>query len=186
MRGDGRRSGEPLDAERFIALVGPHLDVLHRLARRLTSTRADAEDLAQEALVRAFEKRSLLREPSRIRGWLLALARNLHRNRTRDEKPHLLVLAGDREGMEAEEPAGDLERELLDRSLPDEILLALRQLPEEQATVLWLREVEQLSYEELAEAMEVPIGTVRSRLARARAAMLSRLLERRVASGGEG
>jgi len=174
-----------LDAHRFTRLIEPHLDVLHRLARRLTATRADAEDLAQEALVRAFERRASLREPARVRAWMLALARNLHLNRVRDEKPHLLVLSGDRpvEGT-AREPRGDLERELLDRHLPDELLLALRALPEEQATAIWLREVEGLSYEELAEAMGTPIGTVRSRLARARTALLERLREGAKAAGG--
>ena len=173
-----------LDAHRFTRLIEPHLDVLHRLARRLTATRADAEDLAQEALVRAFEKRAALREPERVRGWMLALTRNLHLNRVRDEKPQLIVLAGDRptEGT-AREPRGDLERELLDRHLPDELLLALRALPEEQATAIWLREVEGLSYEELAEAMGTPVGTVRSRLARARASLLEALRAPKAAGG---
>lgn len=172
-----------MDAHRFKALVEPHLDVLHRLARRLTRTRADAEELAQEALVRAFEKRASLRDPEKVRGWILATARNLHRNRVRDEKPHLVILDGDRPGEESE-PRGDLEREILHRHLPDELLLALRALPEEQATAIWLREVEGLSYDEIAAATEVPIGTVRSRLARARAGLLERLRSVRAAGGG--
>jgi RNA polymerase sigma-70 factor (ECF subfamily) len=173
-----------LDAHHFTRLIEPHLDVLHRLARRLCSTRADAEDLAQEALVRAFEKRASLREPERVRGWVLSTMRNLHLNRVRDDKPHLLVLGGDRpaEGT-AGEPRGDFEQEMQDRHLPDDLLLALRALPEEQASAIWLREVEGLSYEELAEAMGTPIGTVRSRLARARASMLERLRVKRAAGG---
>lgn len=164
----------------FARLVEPHLDVVHRLARRLTRTRADAEDLAQEALVRAFEKRAGLKEPERLRAWLLALLRNLHLNRVRDARPHLLVLSGDEPPRE---PIGDLEQELQDRVLPDEMLLALRALPEEQASAIWLREVEGLSYEELAAAMETPVGTVRSRLARARAALLASLEKHRAAGG---
>src|SRR5690606_21974242 len=96
--GDARPAADrsaPLHACRLSLLVEPHLDVLHRLARRLTRTRADAEDLAQEALMRAFERRGGLRDPARIRGWMLATVRNLHLNRVRDDKPHLLVLAGD-------------------------------------------------------------------------------------------
>lgn len=156
----------------FTRLVEPHLGVLHRLSRRLARTRADAEDLAQEALVRAFERRNTLREPDRMRGWLLATARNLHLNRVRDEKPHLLVLST---GAALEREAGDLEAEILHELLPDELHLALRQLPEDQSTALWLRAVEGLSYEELAEAMGCPVGTVRSRLSRARQAMLEQL-----------
>lgn len=169
----------------FARLAEPHLGVIHRMARRLTRTRADAEDLAQEALIRAFERRSSLRETGRMRGWLLATMRNLHLNKIRDEKPHLLVL-GETSGTPAE-PRGDLERELQDRVLSDELLLALRELPSEQSEALWLRAVEGLSYEEVAEAMGTPVGTVRSRLSRARAAMMDSLEagKRPAAAGGE-
>jgi len=170
-----------VDARRFTELVEPHLAVMHRLARRLTATRADAEDLAQEALVRAFEKRASLRDPAAVRGWVLALLRNLHLNRVRDAKPQLLVLGGEL----PHQPAGDHEREILDRHLPDDLLLALRALPEEQATAIWLREVEGLSYDELAAAMGTPVGTVRSRLSRARASLLDALAAGRRASGDE-
>lgn len=152
----------------FTRWVEPHLDVLHRLSRRLCSTRADAEDLAQEALVRAYEKRATLRDPGKARAWLLALLRNLHLNRVRSERPHLVLLP-------SHEPTSDLEEEIQNKVLPDELLLALRELPEEQASAIWLREVEGLSYEELAVAMDTPIGTVRSRLARARMGLLEKM-----------
>lgn len=169
--------------QEFARLAEPHLGVIHRLARRLARTRAEAEDLAQEALIRAFERRSSLREKERMRGWLLSTMRNLHLNRVRDEKPHLLVL-GDVRGTDAE-PRGDLDRELQDRVLSDELLLALRTLPEDQSEALWLRAVEGLSYEEIAEVMSTPVGTVRSRLSRARAAMVELLEARPAAAGGE-
>ena len=162
--------------DRFTRMVEPHLDVVHRLARRLCRTRSDAEDLAQEALVRAFEKRASLRDPARVRPWILALLRNLHLNRVRDEKPHLMVLSGSHPTLGTNaEPRGNLAVEIEAKFLPDELLLALRSLPEEQASAIWLREVEGLSYEEVAEAMETPVGTVRSRLSRARAALIERL-----------
>jgi len=172
-----------LDPKDFTRLVEPHLGVLHRLARRLTRTRAEAEDLAQDGLIRAFERREALRDEGRIRGWLLATVRNLHLNRIRDEKPHLVVLSG-LGGIEPRS-SGDLEREIQDGALPDELVLALRRLPEDQSTVLWLRAVEDLSYEEIAEAMATPVGTVRSRLSRARAAMIETLEAQRLAAGGE-
>jgi len=172
-----------LDPKDFTRLVEPHLGVLHRLARRLTRTRAEAEDLAQEGLIRAFERRGSLREEERIRGWLLSTVRNLHLNRIRDEKPHLLVLTG--LGGAETERKGDLERELQDAALPDELVLALRSLPEDQSTALWLRAVEGLSYEEIAESMASPVGTVRSRLSRARTAMIELLEAQRLAAGGE-
>lgn len=169
--------------QEFAQLAEPHLGVIHRMARRLTRTRADAEDLAQETLIRAFERRSSLRESGRMRGWLLSTMRNLHLNRVRDEKPHLLVLQDIRGS--AAEPKGNLEREIQDLVLSDELSLALRQLPPDQSEVLWLRAVEGLSYEELAEAMDTPVGTVRSRLSRARAAMVELLEAQPVAVGGE-
>lgn len=167
--------------EEFADLTEPHLGVLHRMARRLTRTRADAEDLAQEGLVRAFERRASLRDPTKIRSWLLSTVRNLHLNRVRDDKPHLLVLSA---GPELDRERGDLEEEIQNRVLPDDLLLALRQLPEEQATALWLRAVEGLSYEEVAEAMDTPVGTVRSRLSRARQAMIALLPARRAKAAG--
>ena len=171
-----------MDPKEFTSLVEPHLGVIHRLARRLTRTRAEAEDLAQDGLIRAFEKRGSLRETERMRGWLLSTVRNLHLNRVRDEKPHLMVLSGLRE---IDGGRGDLERELQDGALSDELLLALRRLPEDQSTALWLRAVEGLSYEEVAEAMETPVGTVRSRLSRARSAMIEMLEAQPKAAGGE-
>ena len=181
----GQEDTHVVKAREFTRLVEPHLGVLHRLARRLTRTRADAEDLAQEALVRAFERRRSLRDPSRMRAWLLATARNLFLNQVRDDKPHLLVLSAG--GPELDRETGDLEEEIQDRVLPDELLLALRELPEEQSTALWLRAVEGLTYDEIAEAMGCPVGTVRSRLARARAALEERLLGGALAraAGGE-
>lgn len=171
-----------MSPEEFAERVEPHLGILHRLARRLTRSRADAEDLAQEGLLRAFERRNSLRDPKKIRSWLLALLRNLHLNRVRDERPQLVMLSG---GASFEHPTADLEEEIQARALSDEVLLALRALPEEQATALWLRAVEGLSYQEIAEVMGTPVGTVRSRLARAREAMSARLgKEVPAASGG--
>ena len=80
------------------------------------------------------------------------------------------MLEGERSLSGGEGGHGDLEREILDRSLTDELLRALETLPEEWRETLWLREVEDLSYEEIARVLDCPMGTVRSRLARARAA----------------
>lgn len=174
-------------AKSFSRLVEPHLDAVHRLCRRLTRTRADAEDLAQAALLRAFERHDELRDPARVRPWLLTLTRHLHLNRVRDVRPHLVVLDGGRltEGTD-EEPRGNLEDELQDRSLSDELLGALRALPEEQSTALWLREVEGLAYDEIADVLGCPVGTVRSRLARARQAMFDQLASTSLDRASEG
>ena len=172
-----------MSPEEFAERVEPHLGVLQRMARRLARSPTDAEDLAQEGLIRAFERRHSLRDPKKIRSWLLSLLRNPHLNRVRDQKPHLVVLSG---GAEFDTRSGNLEEEIQSRVLSDELLLALKELPEEQATALWLRSVEGFSYDEIAQAMDTPVGTVRSRLARAREAMLARLgTQRPLVVGGK-
>jgi RNA polymerase sigma-70 factor (ECF subfamily) len=150
--------------------VTAHAPSLRRFARRLTRNHADAEDVFQQTLMRALEKRGELRDPAHLRPWLLAIARTSWLNSRRGLRNKLEVLEGGG-GLSTDEGAcGDLEREILDRSLTDELLLALDALPEEWRETLWLREVEDLSYEEIARVLDCPLGTVRSRLARARAA----------------
>jgi RNA polymerase sigma-70 factor (ECF subfamily) len=148
-----------------------HVPSLLRTARRLTKSAAEAEDLVQETLMRAVQRHDELRDPSRARAWLLAIQRNLFLNSRRGLRPRLEVLDGDA-ARGRREPAGDLELELLSGSLDDELYRALDALPEDQREALWLREVEELTYDEIASVQSCPIGTVRSRLARARSAMI--------------
>lgn len=154
----------------FLDCVSVHAPSLRRFARRLTRNRADAEDVLQDTLMRALERRAELRDPGRLRAWLLAIVRTSWLNSRRGLRNRLEVLDGERPGPGEDGARGDLEREILDRSFTDELLLALEALPEEWRRTLWLREVEDLSYEEIARVLDCPLGTVRSRLARARAA----------------
>ena len=158
------------DDRAFMDCVNAHAPSLRRFARRLTRNHADAEDVFQQTLMRALEKRAELREPGRLRAWLLAIVRTCWLNSRRGLRSKLEVLRdGQSPGVE-HGLSGDLEREILDRSLTDDLLLALEALPQEWRETLWLREVEDLSYEEIARVLDCPLGTVRSRLARARAA----------------
>jgi RNA polymerase sigma-70 factor (ECF subfamily) len=150
--------------------VNAHAPSLRRFARRLTRNHADAEDVFQQTLMRALEKRGELRDPAHLRPWLLAIARTSWLNSRRGLRNKLEVLEGGRSLPVAKGVSGNLEQEILDRSFTDELLLALDSLPEEWRETLWLREVEDLSYEEIARVLDCPLGTVRSRLARARAA----------------
>jgi RNA polymerase sigma-70 factor (ECF subfamily) len=163
------------DKRTFIKRVSAHAGALRRFARRLTRNPADAEDVLQDTLVKAMEKRDELRDPRQLRSWLMAIVRTCWLNSRRGLRNKLEVL--DRNGVQLEVPGlrGDLEQEILDRTLDDELLAALDALPEEWRQTLWLREVEELSYEEIAAVVGCPLGTVRSRLARAREAMASRL-----------
>jgi RNA polymerase sigma-70 factor (ECF subfamily) len=161
----------------FFQKLQGHLPGLLRRGVRITGTRADAEDLAQDTVVRALEKQAELRSPDGMGGWLKSIQRTVHLNGRRNLSVKLEVLEG---GVsEAKEPSRDL-REEVDREVLDGPLArALESLPPEWRDVLWMREVEELSYEEIARAQGCPVGTVRSRLARARQGMMKALGEER-------
>jgi RNA polymerase sigma-70 factor, ECF subfamily len=158
------------DEQTFLDCVNAHAPSLRRFARRLTRNHADAEDVVQDTLIRALEKRGELREPGRLRAWLMAIVRTCWFNSRRGLRNRFEVLQGRRFPGVDLGPRGDLEREILDRSFTEDLLRALETLPDEWRETLWLREVEDLSYEEIAQVLKCPLGTVRSRLARARAA----------------
>jgi len=143
------------------------MNALYRTARRLTSRSGEAEDLVQETFLEAFRGFSSLADPGRCRAWLFRIMRNrLFHQRERARTRAGVELGGEGQGREA---AGDLEREILDTGYSDEVERALRALPEEFRTAVLLVAVEELSYDEVAEVMECPVGTVRSRVARGRA-----------------
>ena len=146
-------------------------------ALRLTRSREDAEDLAQEAIVRAYDAFERF-DGSNFKAWMLRIVTNLYINkyRQRQRGPQL----GSLEEDGAIEPVS-LESELPDRLLFDnvvgtEIEEALGKVPEDFRMAVILSDIEGLSYQEIADATHVPIGTVRSRLARGRS-MLRRALE---------
>ncbi len=159
-----------------------HLPALRRVGRRLTGSAAEADDLVQETLARALEQRGALREPARLKAWLLAVQRTVFLNTRRALRPRLEVLEGGLGRAPPPEPCADLEEELHARTLSAGMQAALAALAPEWRGALWLREVEELSYEEIAQVQGCPVGTVRSRLARARLAMLD-LLEKEKAHG---
>jgi RNA polymerase sigma-70 factor (ECF subfamily) len=161
-----------LDANEFWKRVLLALPGLRNRGRRWTRNAADADDLTQDALVRALEHRQQVRDPDRLPGWLAATQRTVHLNSRRSAAARLEVLPS---GDAPVEPAGDLAAEIEQRGFSDETSKALSSLPEEWREALLLREVEELSYEEIARVQECPVGTVRSRLARARAAMAAAL-----------
>ena len=156
----------------FEALALPHLDAAYSLARWLARTPADAEDIVQDAMLRAFRAFDSVRREA-VRPWLMTIVRNCFRDHTARNRRYAPV--GDdfeRTADEAATPeaaaASASERRRLEQ------MLAL--LPADFRTVLVLREVEDLSYREIAEAIGAPVGTVMSRLARARALLRDRWL----------
>jgi RNA polymerase sigma-70 factor (ECF subfamily) len=162
-----------------------HLDALHRLARLLTRSAADAEDLVQETYARAFRGAAGFTPGTNLRAWLFRILRNCSLDARRREARMPLEPGGgddapERPSPDAEEGwlRGDAELERLRRVVGEEIEAALRALSEDARTVVLL-DAEGLSEGEIAVAMGCAVGTVKSRLSRARAALRGRLAEYR-------
>lgn len=133
---------------------------LRRYARALTGERIAADDLVQDTLERAWRKLHLFRRGTDLRAWMFTIMHNLYVNQVRAGR---LAMADDEDLAEIPER----EREADGLSMRD-LERAIRRLPEEQREVLLLVALEDMSYEEAARALEIPIGTVMSRLSRAR------------------
>jgi RNA polymerase sigma-70 factor (ECF subfamily) len=161
---------EPSRARLFEQIALPHLDAAYRLARWLTRSDSDAEDVVQEAYLRAF-KYFAGQSGDNPRGWLLSIVRHaaydwLQRNRS----AQIIAFDDAVDAVEAcREPMGDDPLTLLLRAADRRTISdAIADLPAPFREALVLREFEELSYREIAEIAGVPIGTVMSRLARAR------------------
>ncbi len=148
-------------------------------ARRLARNREDAEDLAAEAITRAWLHRATLRERDRFAGWILRIQTNLFLTRRRSEASHP-EMALDLEGEDdfslferLHQPFllwwSTPEQEFLDRLLREDLVRAIESLPDHFRIPVLLADVQGFSYGEIAESLAVPVGTVRSRLARGRA-----------------
>lgn len=174
---------EPSELERFEAVVLPHLNAAYGLARYLMRNDADADDVVQEALLRALRYFGGFRGEgaSQSRAWVLAIVRNMANTWRRRRYPEASATEFD-ETIHSEATAGeDPGSELARRDSQETLAQALDRLPRDLREVIVLREIEGLSYKEIGEVVDVPIGTVMSRLSRAR----KRLQEALVVSGKE-
>ncbi len=162
---------------RFEEYVLVHLDAAYNFARRLAGNGQEAEDIVQEACLRAFRFFGSFRGGNG-RAWLLAIVRNTYYSAMRRERDGIQTVPLDEENEAiAADPSGDVEGLLGRNDARRLVNRALDTLPVEFREVIVLRELEDLSYKEIADVMEIPIGTVMSRLARARKALLSKLRE---------
>ena len=145
-------------------------------ALRLTRSREDAEDLAQEAIVRAYEAFDRF-DGLNFKAWMLRIVTNLYINRYRQRQRGPQMASLDEEGtiepMSAESEIPD--RILFDSALGAEVEQALAQVPVDFRMAVILSDLEGLAYQEIADATKVPIGTVRSRLARGRTLLRKQL-----------
>jgi RNA polymerase sigma-70 factor (ECF subfamily) len=161
---------------RFETNVMIHLDAAFSLARWLTRDERDAEDLVQEACLRAFKFLGTFRGGN-SRAWFLAIVRNTYYSGLKKNRSKALNVPFDEDGLQeddaessfwtagdGEDPLRNLEREEAKRS----IRAALDELPDEFREIIFLREFEELSYQDIARIAQIPVGTVMSRLSRAR------------------
>jgi RNA polymerase sigma-70 factor, ECF subfamily len=161
---------EPNELGRFEAIVLPHLDAAYTLARYLMRNEADAQDIVQDAYLRALRYFGGFRgaEAGEGRAWLLAIVRNTAYTRRRQQRRDSDSAEFD-EQLHSESVA-DLhpEADLVDAAARESLHQALDRLPLDFREVIVLRELEGLSYKEIGEVTGVPVGTVMSRLSRAR------------------
>src|SRR4051812_26993048 len=161
--------GMPGNRRTVERLVEEHYIALYRYAYRLSGCEADAEDLTQETFCKAQMNLSQLRETDRAKNWLFTILRNAYLHRVRTDKQHTIPL-----DLIGELP--DTLPEPLPEVDPDQLQQALGELAEVYRTPILLYYFEEFSYRDIAEQMDLPIGTVMSRLARAKAWLRSRLL----------
>jgi RNA polymerase sigma factor (sigma-70 family) len=174
---DTRRSASE-DYARFTSVVMPHLDAAYNLAHWLTGNRTDAEDVVQDASLRAFRAIHKF-AGGNARAWMLCIVRNTACSWLRKNRPTAVVTVEDLEAVEATyaraaEPDGETpEAALIAKTDAEQLRAAIAALPTPFRETLVLRDIEGLDYREIAEATEVPIGTVMSRLARARGRLIA-------------
>jgi len=176
----GRPSSAPSSADDFSAEALGFLEPLFATAMRLTRNRADAEDLVQDTYVKAFRHSGQFKRGTNLRAWLYTILHNTWRNRRRDASRDAVdvdseqveqLAAGGVGGEQIETP----ERILMRSTLDADLQAALDSLPEAFREAVWLRDVEEFSYAEIAEMLNVPIGTVMSRISRGRRMLYEKL-----------
>jgi RNA polymerase sigma-70 factor, ECF subfamily len=159
------------DVAAFESEVLPHLDTLYRVGRRLTGEGADAEDLVQETLLRAWRGWAGFTAGSNVRAWLLTILRNTFISRWRSRRKEGIAVPlddADPIALQRAVPAQDPEGRFFDTLVDAQVIAAVDALPVEYREAVVLSDVEGLPYAEVAEVLGVPVGTVKSRLFRAR------------------
>jgi RNA polymerase sigma-70 factor (ECF subfamily) len=159
----------------------PHTDLLYNYALRMTNHPADADDLLQETFLKAYRFWDKYEPGTNIRAWLFRIMKNSYINRYRKEtKEPATVDYNEVENFYATvkdraSDSNDLQETLYGNLLDDDVASAVADLPEDFRTVVILCDIEGLSYEEIAEFVDIPLGTVRSRLHRGRKLLRERL-----------
>jgi RNA polymerase sigma-70 factor, ECF subfamily len=169
--------------EDFNEEIIPHLDALYNFALRLTTDPNDAEDLVQDTIVKSYRFFNSYEKGTNAKAWLFRILKNSYINnyRKQSKKPQEVdydEVSTFYETVRAERTdTSDLEDRMYRELMDDDITGALEELPEDFRTVVLLCDVEGFTYEEIANMLDVPIGTIRSRLHRGRNLLKTELLE---------
>lgn len=185
MRGIQKASPEEVSRARaaFEAEALSYVDSLYRTAMRLTRSAADAEDLVQDTFLKAFRAAESFEPGTNLRAWLFTILHNTARNRARDRARDAVTADSEMVDQAADELTTGVagshtvtpEALLLRDTLTPELQAAIDALPEAFREAVWLRDVEEFSYAEIADMMHVPAGTVMSRISRGRRMLFDRL-----------
>ena len=179
--GGGRPAQAVTGQDAFASEALSYIDSLYGTAMRLTRRPADAEDLVQDTYLKAFRSSAQFQRGTNLKAWLFTILHNTFRNMRRHDGRNPI----DVDSEIVEQAAADSSHEftpeqLLTRaSLDVDLQAALDALPEAFRQAVWLRDVEELSYAEIAGVLDVPIGTVMSRISRGRRALYDRLAVRK-------
>jgi RNA polymerase sigma-70 factor (ECF subfamily) len=161
----------------------PHMEVLYNYALRMTGNKEDANDLLQETYLKAYRFWEKFEQGTNLRAWMFRIMKNTYINLYRKESKEPDKV--DYEEIESyynlirdqNSDDNDLQQKMFGQLLDDDVSKALEMLPEEFRTVVILCDIEGLAYEEIAEFLQIPVGTVRSRLHRGRKLLYARLYD---------
>jgi RNA polymerase sigma-70 factor (ECF subfamily) len=160
------------------------IDSLYRTARRLTRVASDAEDLVQDTYLKAFRSWERFEPGTNLKAWLFTILHNTARNHLRDRARELVTADSEAVARAVEEPSPregadpiTPEAALLKETMAPELRAAVDALPEVFRQAVWLRDVEEFTYAEIADVLNVPTGTVMSRISRGRRMLFDRLKE---------
>ncbi len=158
------------------------VDSLYRTALRLTRVPADAEDLVQDTYLKAFRAADTFAPGTNLRAWLFTILHNTARNRARDRARDTVTADSETVDNAADQPTyggsatvATPETLLIRDALTPELQSAIDDLPPAFRQAVWLRDVEEFSYAEIAEMLNIPAGTVMSRISRGRRMLFDRL-----------
>jgi RNA polymerase sigma-70 factor (ECF subfamily) len=185
--GQRRTDGSDAGVADFSSAALEFLDALYAAALRLTRNADQAQDLVQDTYLKAIRARESFASGTNLKAWLYTILHNTWRNRRRDSARARVEFDSDLVEQAADTSAADWptkqfespETLLMRDSIDGDLQAALDALPESFREAVWLRDVDELSYQEIADTLAIPIGTVMSRLSRGRKQLYAALVARR-------